>query len=299
MVTQKLFVWLLLSLYLLAGCATQSDPAPRGVKALAVPLWAEDNPERLPPTGFGKVQPLELQVSTLERSGESESIGTLTLATPLPVAPSHLPVYQVGNYPPAYGDRFTLPAPWDFAPRYSLVWYNSSEPLDAGDGAPEQIAARLLQNAGLLMTDSAEAKTTTGADGTSIVHFYRHLNDRVVYGNKPACVGVNKSRQVTALMIRRRPLVSSADYPLRTPSEAWQSLQTGGWFEVGSSACQDGGTPLPPKLEQFRVTQVELAYWEPHSDKPVQVMIPYYLFRDEQFHTLYVPAIAPEWLENA
>lgn len=275
-------------------------PVPPGPEREVELLWQADNPTELSPIGYGKLRPLELIKPTLQRSGKTEAIGTLSFAATFPTLPAELPVYEAGNYPSAYGERFTLPVPWGFAPTISVVYYidRNERPLDVGEGRPAEVATRLLQERALLMADTQAATIITRTDGATTIPFYRYLNDLVVYGNRPGCVTLNQSGQLTYFVMRRRPLVSRALYPLRTPDEAWQALQAGGWYAVGSSICQDGGTGLPAKIEHFRVTKVELAYWEPHSDREIQVMMPYYLFRNEQGHTLYVPAVKPEWIDQ-
>lgn len=286
----------------ITGCSSTSNekPVPPGPEREVSFLWQADNPTDLSPTGYGKLRPLELIKPTLQRSGRTEAIGGLSLAATFPAVPAELPVYEAGNYPLSYQERFSSEPPWLFAPTISIVQYDArrGQPLAVGKGSPAEVAERVLQANGLLMPDSLTPTVRRLAIGVNRVQFYRHLNDIVVYGDKPACVDIDPAGQVTFLQIRRRPLVSKSVYPLRSPEEAWQSLQAGEWYQVSKSACQDEGTDLPAKIEQFQVTQVELAYWEPHSDREVQVMIPYYLFRNDEGHTLYVPAVKPEWMDQ-
>lgn len=259
-------------------------------------LWDADAPEELPPLGLGKIRPLEWGYTRL---GRSEPAVEFTLATALPKVPAELPVYEVGNY--IFGNRFTEPAPWFFHANYSLVWYDDrhTEPIELGSGTPTELAARLFTELGLLMPDTTLTASVTYPDGVTQVRFNRHLHNQIVYGDKPACLDIDASGRVKYMIMRRRPLAKRSTYPLRTPAEAWEALQAGGWYGLGSIPCQDGGEWLKEQeIEQFEVRKVELAYWEPHADRHSQPMIPYYLFRNAEGHTLYVPAVKAEWLEE-
>lgn len=285
----------------LGGCAREStkEPVPPGPEQTQVKLlWDPDKPEELPPLDLGKVRPLELNPAWRVNGHYAPPI-EFTLAIALPVAPTELPIYEVGNY--LHGDRFTEQPPWFFQANYSLVWYDDrqTDPVELGAGTRTELATRLFTELGLLMPDTTLTDAVTSPNGISTIRFNRHLHNQIVYGDKPACIDIDASGRVTYMTIRRRPLVKRSTYPLRTPAEAWEALQAGGWYGLGSSSCQDGGVWWQENgIEQFEVTKIELAYWEPHADRHTQPMIPYYLFRNAEGHTLYVPAVKTEWLEE-
>lgn len=146
------------------------------------------------------------------------------------------------------------------------------------------------------MKDSEQPTPVTLDDGTTAVAFFRHVSGMPVYGDKPACVSFDSNGQVPFLQVRRRPLLEASLYPALPPREAWQKLQRNEYTKPSNHVCQDGGKAPVGESAEFKVKSVELAYWEPHVDTPRQIMMPYYVFRNEEGRTLYVPAVASEML---
>lgn len=152
----------------------------------------------------------------------------------------------------------------------------------------------MLRERGLLMPDSMEPTTQPTSDGTWRVYFFRHVNDVVVYTNKALSVQLNRDGQAEDIIGRRRPLLARSPYPLRSPTDAWKRVTDGHWHSL---YVDDGAPWQHGALERFVVTKVELAYAEGEVITAQQIMQPYYVFRDEQQHAVYVPAIADAYLQ--
>ena len=80
-------------------------------------------------------------------------------------------------------------------------------------------------------------------------------------------------------------LENSAVYPLITPAEAWQRMQTGAGFIAN----------IKPGVESTTVREVYLGYYD--SDIPQQFLQPVYVFEGDEEFIGYVPAIADAWVE--
>jgi len=264
----------------------------------AATFWVPDQPQTLPPHAFGPLPPDWHPDPFL-------TIGAYDLKVPLPEAPPELDVYQVGEYPPKHlvtAGTATLKdlRKWRFIPEYSLVQYDGNTPL--GTKTPvttaaqaEQQAAQVLREQGLLMPDSMDPTSRQVSDGVWRVCFFRRIDDVVVYTNKALCVQPGRDGQVMGILGRRRPLLARSQYPLRSPADAWKLVTDDHWHTM---SVDDGGPQQPGSFDQFVVTKVELAYVEGEVITAQQVMQPYYVFRNEQQHALYVPAVSDVYLQS-
>ncbi len=289
--------------------AATTAPAPTGVvqpgqaqDALPSPVatfWVADQPETLPPQAFGPLPPDWYPDPSL-------TIDAYELKVPLPETPPELDVYQVGDYPSKHlvtAGTSTLKdlRAWEFIPEYSLVQYDGRVPLGTQTlvtttAQAEQQAAQVLREHGLLMPDSLEPTSWHVSEGVWQVCFFRRIDDVVVYTNKALCVQLNRDGQVMSIIGRRRPLLARSPYPLRSPTDAWQRVMEGEW----QTMPVDDGTSQPQgALERFVVTKVELAYVEGEVTAAQQMMQPYYVFRNEQQHAVYVPAVSDAALQAA
>lgn len=260
-------------------------------------FWWPDSPKELKPKAFGKVSSVKNPILR-DSKGEVQGfeIGKFTLDTTLPQAATELPVYMIGVYPSSHRQQFKGPDGWTYKPLLAAVL---SGPIriesPVGDKAAEQATAFLKQY-DLLLPDNEAATVYTRPEAT-ILAFYRHAAGLPVYGDPPACVTFGKDGTGSA-MLRRRPFLERSMYPIRTPQEAWQSLQRREFVTPSGTYCDDGGPVLLGKVADFRVTSVELAYWESQVLAPLEAMLPYYIFRNADGASLYVPAVAPEWLAD-
>lgn len=290
----------------LGGCSTTvkypPDPAPPGAvqappeaapaqSAPADSFWEPDNPTQRPDGAFGALKPIQTAIWEVGGKRQTFRIRHVSLEAKLPTVPEKLPVYMTGSYPSTHANPLLRHKGWVYVPDYSLVSYLGA-PLTPPSGEdPTARAAALLKQYHLLEADSQEPTLLAGPGDSTWVAFFRHVGGLPVYGDKPACVQMDATGDVPSLMIRRRPLVEVSLYPTVAPQEAWARLQSNQFTKPSISVCQDGGPPLVGEVAEFKVKSVELAYWEPHVDEPRQVMMPYYIFRDEMGHTLYVPAV--------
>lgn len=265
-----------------------------------------DQPKDLPPLALG-VLPREAE------PGSQLQIGAYLLAAPLPTAPAEADVYVVGAYPDSDKGIFMRMVvrdgeAWDFVPGYSLIQCRTPLPADAPlsvgtEGQAAQRATRVLAERGLLRPDSGVSTVAVRPDGAWSVSFLQRIEGVPVYANKGLTVSVDRDGGVTGLLGRRRPLLARSRYPLRTPQDAWQLLSTG----QGRPFYVDDGAPVLGNgqrlaIDPFTVGGVELAYAETEvlanaasrGRQPAaqQIMQPYYVFRDAQGYTLYVPAVA-------
>ena len=158
------------------------------------------------------------------------------------------------------------------------------------------------------MSDSLPPVTRDMPDGTWRFSFHRHVQGGVVYANKGLADLTNRDGQATNIIVQTA--TAAREEPL---SSAHTTSSV-------ADACRRSGAPVPMlttvrraiasgkdvALDHFVVHQVELAYAEmevyaaPGSQgrRPAeqQVMQPYYVFRNEQDYTLYVPAIADPYV---
>lgn len=269
-------------------------------------FWVPDRPKDLSPLALG-VLPREAE------PGSQLKIGAYLLAAPLPTAPAEADVYVVGAYPDSDKDVFTRMVvrdgeAWDFVPGYSLVQCRTPLPADTSlsvstEGQAAQRATRVLTERGLLRPDSGVSTVAVRPDGAWSVSFLQRIGGVPAYANKGLTVSVDRDGVVTGLLGRRRPLLARSRYPLRTPRDAWQLLALG----QGRPFYVDDGAPVLGSgqrmaIDPFTASGVELAYAETEvlanaasrGRQPAaqQIMQPYYVFRDAQGYTLYVPAVA-------
>jgi hypothetical protein len=260
-------------------------------------FWWPDQPEELPPKGFDKLKAQgSIGVTAGDGTPMTFEIAKFTLAAPLPGVPAELPVYRAGAYQEEQRDQFKGPHDWVY-PSWSEVATGPSGPIPGEkpdpDHAAEQ-AALLLRQYDLLMPDNDSARVYH-TEGATLVTFFRHINGMPLYNDRGPCVSFGKDGSVQ-LQVRRQPLMQRSLYPVRSAQEAWQELLSGHFIKVTFSHCEDGGPQLVGKVADFRVTSVELAYWEPQPNGPGELVQPYYVFRNGDGATLYVPAVKPEWL---
>ncbi len=255
-------------------------------------FWVTDQPQSLQPLAFG-VLPVERE------PGTELTINGYELAATLPEVPTELAVYVAGRYPDSAVELFNRIVAkgensWEFVPEYSFIQYSNQHlvggktPVTTTRQAEEQ-AVQLLNDRGLLLPDAAMPTTYEQPDGTRQILFYRRINGVPIYPNKGLAITINRDGQITNVIGRRRPLLSESKYPLRSPEEAWRLLREGRGrtMNVSDGASWEKGT-----IERFVVKDVNIAYVETEVVSPQQIVQPYYVFRNDQGRTLYVPAVA-------
>lgn len=267
--------------------AHASDPS----SAPSASLWLPDRPEAREPRAFGML-PRERQ------TGPRLTVRSFELSGTLPPAPTELAVYLVGSYPATHRDHVSRVLEdvrsWIFIPEYSLVQYRPTEPTGIGfpirsaDEAADR-ATQFLSRRGLLLRDSLPPIVVPLADQWRVL-FHRRVSGIPVYTNKGLVIQFDRSGRITDLIGRRRPLESYSTYPLRSVEDAWRLVLDGKWITF---YVDDGGPPGNADIERFIVRDVELAYVEAEVVEPLQIMQPFFVFRNEQRRAVYVPAVAP------
>lgn len=259
-------------------------------------FWLADVPVTREVKAFGRLPPEYQPASTA-------TISSFVGLSSFPSFPSSLDAYVVGSYPITYTRRFNEFVPqaervrWEFYPEYSTVQYlptkallRSPQPL-ANTNEAVTFIQLLLSQRGLLLPDTTLALTQTLASDEWHFTFLRRINNIPIYTNKALSVSVRSNGEVTDLVGRRRPLLAKSSYPLRSVEQAWQQVLAGKWYRM---YVDDGGPRFEGHVDQFVVTSVELAYVEAEVTAPEQIMQPYYVFRNQQRQTIYVPAIVEE-----
>lgn len=301
----------IVALALVAGCTTTSGPTP---EASAVPptpsqatlaarwdwiptptaspgqVWAPDMPTTIGPVAFGVV-PRDTE------PGPALSINRFELATELPSARSEADVYLVGAYSQLWAEHVLGTvrdaSSWIVTPAYALVAVRPGASLGTADSTDvDRITAIMVANG--LIRGAERPRSIRTRSGVRYA-FFRELNGLTVYANKVVSASVLEGGRVVALG-RRRPLLAGSSYPLRSPAEAFRMLQSRRWMTM---YLDDDTWPESASITTFAITKVELAYAEAEVRAPREFMQPYYVFRDDFGHAVYVPAIADRYVQAA
>lgn len=247
-------------------------------------FWAPDTARELPPVAYGTLgYHSNLPIGATIRS--------YVLQSPLPNVKESLPVYIQGSYPQEFRTHFARaveePQDWYVVPEYAL--FTSRDETAIGEkapvGSPEEAEQRAAQLLGPLLEGEYRTAPRQRDDGWDVI-FHRVANGVRMVG-RPLTVHLNGDGQATFIGGRRRPLLAWSAYPTLPPEEAWRQVQAGRWLALYIDEPQLEGV-----VDAFTVTEVELIYHEQHADFPLQVMPPYYAFRNKEGYALYVPAVA-------
>lgn len=295
---------------IIAGCTgpvskRQSGPPPvpspkrnalYSGEVLAVPelpnrdFWAPDRPKQLEPLAFGILPPLPQVVVSVPR------LAGVELKASLPAVPTEMPVFVAGVYPNSYRsalqDRAGLVHPdCEFVPAYAEVTCSHTDAPQGptatiGDEADAERRAQELVK-GLWMPDLSLLAVQKEADGNWQVTYSHGYGQWRIYSDRQLKVVLNPQGQLVSLIERRRPLMATSLYPVRSPQEAWEAVKSGNGF--GLEVMWQAG---PPRAgDHFVVRKVELAYVMPHVWDSKQLMPPYYVFWNEKRQALFVPAV--------
>lgn len=247
-------------------------------------VWSMDQPIRLPPRAFGGF-------SEDDQPGAVLGAQRFRLATALPRGPSEIDVALVGVYDETWRGLVTRtvaePAIWDIVPQYASLSSNASAsvgvmPPPSPVGLAE--ARAILTRNGLLAPDMEPHPHP----GPGRFEFIRHLGQIPVWTNLGVALN-GRTGGPTQARGRRRPILAVSSYPLRPAAQAWALLAAG----KGRTMYVDDGAPhASAHLDEFVATSVELVYLELQVLRPREIMQPYYAFRDDAGHTLYIPATA-------
>ena len=154
--------------------------------------------------------------------------------------------------------------------------------------------------------DPKDRGQMTQAPSAWEVRFPRYLEGEAVRGFWMSGVRVTlgEGGEVAALTHLHREAEEQGIYPLKTVEEAWQEVLAGRATHVDSIALGTGGGK--PQPFSVLVQEVGLGYREAEVMRLQAYLQPYYLFQGQAQSqggeapiTLYVPALAQEWLEEA
>lgn len=298
-----LAVSLLIGTLLITGC-TRSEPAPPPTPAetqaewITLPsvarptsgaFWAPDMPVQHPAKAYGQVRVLATAMSIPKG---------ITVAAPgvaLPAAPNELPVYVSGAYQGAPGEQHPVmigELDCEFNPHYSELTCErgpvGSSPITDGSSAVSRVR-ELTQP--LWMDDWRLEYARPATDVLWSVHFRQEAEGRPFYTDRGFHAVIDNTGRLSHLIVRRRPLVGRSLYPVRSPEEALALLMEGQGFTW--SILTPIGEPEPGAA--FIVTSVEIVYIMPHVLAANELVLPYYLFRNEAGEALFIPAVADPW----
>jgi hypothetical protein len=100
----------------------------------------------------------------------------------------------------------------------------------------------------------------------------------------------NKSQQIIAAEYHYFPVDETqfSTYPLKTPAEAFDELQTGTPFIADLGTNKDGAS--------LKIRRIYLAYFDP--DTECDFYQPIYVFEGDNGFIAYVPAVASDYYGN-
>lgn len=247
-------------------------------------IWSPDKPALVEPAAFGILPQAHAPGAVL-------SIGHVRLAAELPATRVAAEVFVVGSYGGDWLDVVSrtvrTPSAWHVTPLYSLVFTNVGASLGTVQSAAGPTPVTELLRANGLIDSSAIARSIISKEPGTRYAYFRIIDGITVYANKAVSGIVSPTGAVTAIG-RRRPLLASSVYPLRSPASAWQLVEAGRWTTM---YVDDDTSPDPARIEEFVATTVELAYAELEVIATHELMQPYYVFRDGGGHAVYVPAV--------
>ncbi|WP_409274721.1 hypothetical protein V1499_06385 [Neobacillus sp. SCS-31] len=250
-------------------------------------FWATDKPRKLERTAFGELKHNLLDINV--------SIKQFKLDTELPTIPKELPVYMQGSYPSHHKEllkSFTQYHEFlDYHPSYSGIYFGGIDPLTEKMDHPQQneIEKKAKEVLGKLIMPDSNPSTVQHKDGGWTVTFYRNINGYKVYVDKPIRVGFDKDGRVVSITGRRKPIIEESYYPTRSPNEATEELKKGKWLLLD---IYEFVPDFDGHVDEFVITDIEIAYHEQQAFTSRQVMQPYYVFKNKEGQALYVPAIA-------
>ncbi|WP_316572644.1 hypothetical protein [Neobacillus sp. YIM B06451] len=257
-------------------------------------FWATDKPRKLERAAFGELKHIPQNINV--------SIKQFKVDTELPSIPKELPVYMQGSYPSHHKELLKSFTPYhevlDYHPSYSGIYFAGIDPLTEKIDHPQQkdIEKKAKEVLGKLIMPDSNPSTVQHNDGSWTVTFYRYINGYKVYVDKPLRVGFDTEGRVSYIEGRRRPIIEESDYPTRSLNEAIEELKKGKWLHL---YIYEYGVPkFDGNVDQFVITDIEIAYHEQQPFTSRQVMQPYYIFKNKEGQALYVPAIADPYTEN-
>ena len=106
----------------------------------------------------------------------------------------------------------------------------------------------------------------------------------------PELLAQNKDQQIIAAEYHYHPVDETqfSTYPIKTPTEAFDELQTGTPFIADKGVNKDGAN--------LKIRRVYLAYFDPEEE--TDFYQPIYVFEGDNGFTAYVPAVTSNYYGN-